>query len=511
MGERVCQWRVLLGLSIFLAGVSSFTAGCKTAQDCRPGTLFIRTMIGADLQSADALVVTVHRDGVADVTLPDFHRMTGVRSESIELTFPSYTANLSVTLDIVAKSQGQPLAKAHKTVVLVAGCTAADVAIGDVGADMGMTDMAAQDLSGDMAVLPGVPGPPSNVVSVAVVGGKFQLSWTAPTDSGSAPVNGYTIESNPPGLSASSTTLTYTTTALTLGTSYTFNVHATNSFGTGNAATSNAAVAGDVPSAPTNVVATAPGGRGVLNWTAASANGYPITSYTLTTVPTSQTVQVGALATSTTVTGLTTGTMYTFNLYATNAFGNGPVATSNTITANCTLNTYTLYAIDSCSVEYGTPPQSAANGQIEATRDPRLYNVDLRGWAKFSLGTVPAWAVIKSIRMTLTAGSVSIGNTPNPTLEMWYSKSDGWSRAAIPVAADIEATQVISGQYGPGAVGKQSFDVNIGARDWSADVTDRYLTLGIRNVNTNWSSNLYYGSDNSPAGSAPFLTLGTCE
>jgi fibronectin type III domain protein len=356
-----------------------------------------------------------------------------------------------------------------------------------------------------------VPDAPTNVVAVARPGGTFDLSWVAPTNTGSSALTGYTIDSTPGGLIATTASTSYTTTALTIGTSYVFHVRATNSFGTGPAGSSSSVVAGDVPSAPTNVVATAPSGRGVVTWSAANANGYPITAYTVVANPGGQTKQLGGTATTATFTGLTRGTMYTFTVNATNALGNGPGATTNSITANCTNNSYTLLAVDSCSVQYGTPPLSSPDGNIEATRDPRVFNSDLRGWAKFSLGTVPSWAVITSMTLTLNAGSVDIGTAPTPVLEIWYSSDDGWTRAAIPTPADIAATVVVSGQFGAGAVGFQNFTINVGARDWSGDVQDRFITLGIRNVNTNYSSNIYYGSDNNPAGTAPFLTLGTCE
>jgi Fibronectin type III domain len=508
----------------------TLASGCGSAQSCRPGTVFVTTSIGADAESADTIDVTVKRTGLPDATVT-FHRAAGIRTESVELVFKTYVAGQAITLVVTAKAGGQIIATGMRPLTLLTGCSAFDVPITSVapGADFAMTPMPDMtqppppDLRGfdgyidlapppDLTPPPGAPDAPTNVVSVAKPGGKFTLTWTAPANSGAGPITGYIITSNPPGLSDTSSTTTYNSPMLTIGTNYTFDVQARNAFVVGPAGTSNAAVCGDVPGVPPSLQATAPSGRAVLTWMPAAANGYPITGYVVTLTPGAMTQSLPATATSATFTGLTSGNQYSFTIYATNGMGNGASGNAGPVTANCANNTYTLYALDSCSVEYNPPPQlSSPDALMEATRDTRLYNIDLRGWAKFSLGTVPTWAKITSIVLTLTAQQVNIGNTPTPVVEIWYSADDGWNRAMIPTANDIHATTVVSGQYPSGVVGKQNFTLNVGARDWSGDVADRYLTLGIRNVNTNWSSNLYASSDNNPAGSSPYITLGTCE
>ena len=74
-----------------------------------------------------------------------------------------------------------------------------------------------------------------------------------------------------------------------------------------------------VPTAPTNVTATAANASAQVSWTAPSDGGSPITSYTVTpfigtTAQTPTTVTGSPPATTTTVTGLTNGTAYTFTV-----------------------------------------------------------------------------------------------------------------------------------------------------------------------------------------------------
>jgi hypothetical protein len=80
-----------------------------------------------------------------------------------------------------------------------------------------------------------------------------------------------------------------------------------------------------------------------VSWTAPSNGGSAITSYTVTPFigPAAQaptTVTGSPPATSTTVSGLTNGTTYTFTVTATNAIGTGPVsAPSNAVTPTATV------------------------------------------------------------------------------------------------------------------------------------------------------------------------------
>ena len=86
------------------------------------------------------------------------------------------------------------------------------------------------------------------------------------------------------------------------------------------------------PGAPTGVTATAGNGQATVSWTAPSSNGgsaitsYTVTPYIGTAAQTPVTVTGSPPATSTTVTGLTNGTAYTFTVTATNSVGTGPAS-----------------------------------------------------------------------------------------------------------------------------------------------------------------------------------------
>jgi hypothetical protein len=93
-----------------------------------------------------------------------------------------------------------------------------------------------------------------------------------------------------------------------------------------------------VPGQVTGVTASAAGETSAnVSWTAPSSGGsvtsYRITPYIGSTAQTPKTITGSPPATSTKVTGLTTGTTYTFTVQATNANGSGPVSDqSNAVT-----------------------------------------------------------------------------------------------------------------------------------------------------------------------------------
>jgi Ca2+-binding RTX toxin-like protein len=87
------------------------------------------------------------------------------------------------------------------------------------------------------------------------------------------------------------------------------------------------------PSAPTSVSAISGNAQATVNWTAAASDGgSPITSQEIVVTGggTVRTITgISATATSSTVTGLTNGTSYTFQVRAVNAFGAGPLSAAS--------------------------------------------------------------------------------------------------------------------------------------------------------------------------------------
>lgn len=176
----------------------------------------------------------------------------------------------------------------------------------------------------------GLPGAPTgvnavNVTSVGDATGTVNLTFAPPADTGGLPITSYTATSAPGNITATSASGvgSVTVTGLTIGTAYTFTVHATTETGAGP------------ESNPSNQVTPMPFGRpspplvpgaSTLNHAAyvsclppATDGGSAIISYTVTSNPGG--IQKSGPSCPILVDGLNNGTTYTLTVTATNAVG----------------------------------------------------------------------------------------------------------------------------------------------------------------------------------------------
>jgi len=230
------------------------------------------------------------------------------------------------------------------------------------------------------------PAQPTGLSAVRAGNNSIAVSYIAPSDNGGFAVTSYTAVSNPGNITASLSQAgsgTITVNGLTNAASYTFTVYATNSLGNGTASvSSNISSTYTVPPAPGIGTATRAGANSItVTYTAPSDNGgYTITSYTVISSPGGITGSVSQSGSgSITVNGLTTGTFYTFLVYATNALGNsttgGPSNSSTTYTVPPvpTIGTATSTGSSSASVPFTAPADNGGTAITSYTATAYLY------------------------------------------------------------------------------------------------------------------------------------------
>jgi hypothetical protein len=166
-----------------------------------------------------------------------------------------------------------------------------------------------------------VPAAPTAVTGVAQSQSVI-VSWTAANQNG-AVITGYTVTAYPGGFTCTSAGTTCTVTGLTNGTPYTFTVTATNSVGVGPSSIASAAITPKamVPNAPALASVVAANRALKVSWSAASANGSPVTGYIATAIlgATSHTCTTTGL--TCTITGLNANATYQVSVVATSAAG----------------------------------------------------------------------------------------------------------------------------------------------------------------------------------------------
>jgi outer membrane protein OmpA-like peptidoglycan-associated protein len=180
------------------------------------------------------------------------------------------------------------------------------------------------------------PAAPTNVTATSG-DGSATISWTAPTDNGGVSIDGYIVTANPGGLTCTAVApaTTCTISGLDNGTTYTFDVVATNNVGNSSSSDPSGSVTpASGPAAPDRVQVTPGNGSATINWSAPTSGPTP-TSYTVTVNPDGHTCTVDLTIhplapLSCTFTGLDNGVVYTFTVTATT--GSGATA-SDTVVA----------------------------------------------------------------------------------------------------------------------------------------------------------------------------------
>ncbi len=182
-----------------------------------------------------------------------------------------------------------------------------------------------------------VPGSPS-LISATPGDGHVQLSWSAPSDDGGAPVSDYVINEyvggdtsgNPTPIDMHSTSTSYTVPGLTDGQQYTFTIEAVNPVGPSSASSSLSATPATVPGTPSLTSATPGNGMVDLAWSpptdvgGASVSDYVVYEYRGgDTSGTPTTIDTRSTGTAFSVSGLTNGQQYTFTVVAANSAGDG--------------------------------------------------------------------------------------------------------------------------------------------------------------------------------------------
>ncbi|HTW08297.1 MAG TPA: fibronectin type III domain-containing protein [Acidimicrobiales bacterium] len=174
--------------------------------------------------------------------------------------------------------------------------------------------------------------------------GQIAISWTVPADNGSPitqaqataynSANGGTQEGTCTTTSdlATGDTATCTISGLANGTTYYICIQSDNGAGWTGRSSPRAPATPSVEPGPVQDLNTSAGdGRVSLSWQPGSTGGGPITGYTVWYSSGGPYTQFGGELTSTnaTVTGLSNGSAYTFEVYAVNSYGPGPGTVSS--------------------------------------------------------------------------------------------------------------------------------------------------------------------------------------
>ena len=354
-------------------------------------------------------------DATADTQAPTAPTLTAsnVTISTVDLSWSGATDNVGVTGYDVYKN-GTLLASVTGTTYQATGLTLgttysftvrAKDAAGNVSVDSNTTSVTPTDTTAPTA--PTLTA--SNATTTTV-----DLSWSGATDN--VGVTGYDVYKNGT-LLASVTGTTYQATGLTSGTTYSFTIRAKDAAGnvsvdSNTATATTTTVDTTAPTAPTLTASNATTTTVDLSWSGATDN-VAVTGYD---VYKNGVFLISTTATTYQVTGLTSGTTYSFTVRAKDAAGNVSVD-SNTATVTTT-------AVDTTAPTAPTLTASnATTSTVDLSWSGATDNVAVTGYDVYKNGTLltsvtgttyqatgltPATSYSFTVRAKDAAGNVSV-------------------------------------------------------------------------------------------------------
>ncbi len=337
------------GSAATLALATAVQAGQTVTLDYTPGANPIQDAAGHDAAPLSGQLVTNNTPGgpVTDTRAPLLTQTT-VNAATLVLTYDETLDAASVPApdDFVVTVAGSPVGVNGVSVSgLTVTLTLATAVQAGQTATVGYTpgDNPIQDAAGnDAAPLsggggtggPSVPGAPASLTATAG-DGEVALVWSAPADDGDAPITGYeyryvagaAVPGDTPWRSAE-LNLEWTVTGLTNGQQYAFEVRGRSRVGEGEARGALATPVGRL-GVPASLTATAGDEEVELAWSPpADVGGESVTGYEYryaagAAVPGDTPWRSAGLNLEWTVTGLTNGQRYAFEVRARNREGEG--------------------------------------------------------------------------------------------------------------------------------------------------------------------------------------------
>jgi len=278
--------------------------------------------------------------------------------------------------------------------------------------------------SATVQATPGIPDAPTNL-DIQPGDTTAVITFTPGSDNGSAITN-YTYSTDGGStftpFSPAQTTSPITISGLTNGTLYTIQIAAINAVGTGSP-TANLYVRPGTPTSITNLAVDDAGNTVVtLSFTPGSDNGYAVTNYAYSTNGGATYFLFSPPQTGSpvTVSGLTNGTTYTFQLEGQNTYGLGPTSASVTATPGLPGVPTSLSAAGGNNSVIITFTPGINNGSVITNY---LYSVDDGAFTAFS----PAQA---SSPVTVS-GLTTVGNTYSIQLKAVNAAGTSVASAAV--------------------------------------------------------------------------------
>ena len=177
------------------------------------------------------------------------------------------------------------------------------------------------------------------------------------------------------------------------------------------------------------------------------------------------------------------------------------------VTCGCVENDYSLQFVEYTNVNYlGATIAPAVD--ISAYSNGSSY--DGVGWLLFDLTSIPADAEVLAATLSIHGYDGYSSPASSPEVDVVHSTDDGWTTAAGTASSAIARGDTVSSATTTSlyATAYNDFELDVTAWDWTTDLADGAVTLGVDNIKTTYSFMHFVVDD---AGQEARLDLTVCE
>lgn len=362
--------------------LSKLTVGAtyyvRAAGTCSGSTLYSQPATYVHMQVPAAPTI-----GTVTVVAPP----TGALSASVQVPFtPASDGGTPITGYTATSTAGGLSANCSASPCTVSGLTFGTSYKFSVAAQNAIGNSAASATSNSVTPL-ATPSAPQNVSASFTLSGSGAtinvVGFSAPATNGGSAITGYTMYLHDPNTRVTRsypcnmTTMSCSYSNASLGSTYRLSVFAVNKLGQGATSAWQSVTPIAPPSAPQvgSAVAGPVAGQATIRFAPGFNGGSPVSTYTVSSVPAGGTGS--CTASPCTVSGLTTGSTYTFAVTATNAAGTGSAsAASNAVVAGVApapSNVAVATTASGVSISFGAPMMLLRSAGPSAPQDP-LYS-----------------------------------------------------------------------------------------------------------------------------------------
>lgn len=295
--------------------------------------------------------------------------------------------------------------------------------------------------SGSTSAVQGLPGIPTDLSLNNVTDNSIELSWSAPNFGGT--VASYTAQYRVTGAvawtisSSNFTSSNCTVVGLQAATSYDFSVFAANTIGIGpisNITTGvTSSATGTLPGQVSGLAASGPTDDSItLTWEAPDTGSIPVTyciAYCVVGTTNWNSFASGVTSLSMTVTGLSSGTSYEFQVTASNSVGVGPSSSSVQQSTSASGNAVTSIVWN--LMPSGTYTHGSGSIGVNAQVNPATAQIQF-GFSVSSTVPPASWTVATNVTGSLWGTYVTTPDTPGT----WYAWAEGIDGSALTVCSN---------------------------------------------------------------------------